>query len=729
MPAGVRHVRAVAPLARGVRDRAPRDVSRGGGAGRRDARRAGGRGRRGRARGGGARGLRSVPARAPKAFRAALAENALRAAETAVADGSADFDAVAAEAATRLFDAAVRGVDDFETGASKASVLAKRIQTVHARNTRNSARAVPDARAERVRAAPVACLRQRLRRRARRRRRSGRRRRHGEPGAARAVAGHAASASVDAAVVTRLCVSVSLASIALPAPPCVAAGVRLATAAGLTSSTRAHRGRRAGGGGGADGAAGASPPEAAAALVGARDFLTPPPAEAEDDDEARTTAEGAERESRGGDSFASSRRSAREPGRARGDSGRRLRPLSALPEDDGVAGSLDEFAILTCALLSAAVHRRRAPTCAIARGGPDGHRPRCRRVRTGRGAIRRARARRVLERFRARIGIHSKSVTAEARVAFTRTHNRHNRRAFSGTPAAPWARRARPRRPGLRRCARWRRRRRRPSLTPTRAWRRRTCWWRGWTRASTRRERAPGRPRHLAAAASGAGGRWTARAAHAGRVLGAASRDVTAESPPSSTPCSRARRAHAARRRRERRRQGAPGALGPGRRARRGRRRRSRRRSARAGDATRAPSYAASPRGRGPAEALGSRWTWLADAAADAENLLAGTARGAAASTPKWIAPYARRGARARAARLGDSDGGSEGGGSEPTKRRRVRAFDSWAASRPNSAAATAPSTAARARLARRGVRATEPVDPLFTCCSSRRRRAGRARR
>jgi hypothetical protein len=43
---------------------------------------------------------------------------------------------------------------------------------------------------------------------------------------------------VDAAVVTRLCVSVSLAAIALPAPACVAAGVRLATAAGLTSSTR-----------------------------------------------------------------------------------------------------------------------------------------------------------------------------------------------------------------------------------------------------------------------------------------------------------------------------------------------------------------------------------------------------------------------------------------------------------------------------------------------------------
>ena len=83
--------------------------------------------------------------------------------------------------------------------------------------------------------------------------------------ALRYAAGHAASASVDAAVVTRLCVSVSLASIALPAPPCVAAGVRLATAAGLTSSTRLTAGVAPAVAAALDGAAGASPPEAAAA--------------------------------------------------------------------------------------------------------------------------------------------------------------------------------------------------------------------------------------------------------------------------------------------------------------------------------------------------------------------------------------------------------------------------------------------------------------------------------
>ena len=170
-----------------------------------------------------------------------------------------------------------------------------------------------------------------------------------------AEAGHAASASVDAAVVTRLCVSVSLAAIALPAPPCVAAGVRLATAAGLTSSTRLTAGVAPAVVAALEGAAGASAPEAAAALFSRVLFLTPE-AEAEDgaaeDDgsEPSEPSEPIEPNEPNGGAFA--RRRPREPDARAAILDVACGALSALPEDDGVAGSLDEFAILTCALLS-----------------------------------------------------------------------------------------------------------------------------------------------------------------------------------------------------------------------------------------------------------------------------------------------------------------------------------------------------------------------------------------
>ena len=466
-----------------------------------------------------------------------------------------------------------------------------------------------------------------------------------------AVAGHAASASVDAAVVTRLCVSVSLASIALPAPPCVAAGVRLATAAGLTSSTRLTAGVAPAVAAALDGAAGASPPEAAAALFSRVLFLTPPPAEAEDEDEDEDDSGSEPNENReGGDSFASSRRSAREPDARAAILDVACGALSALPEDDGVAGSLDEFAILTCALLS-------WPSIGAA---PDAARSRAAvQMVTGLGvaafgpvAARFA----ALERgeYSSDSALESKSDPLEKRhrgkraSPVTRTHNRHNRRAFfrdacramgeaGCTSAQAWAQR----------CARWRRRRRRPSLD-----------------ADARLAAADLLVAWLDARVHAEGkGAWETKA-----LAAAASELVDMDDAALAPACSalararrhrRARRrrrrrapgrAHAARRRRERRRQGAPGALGPGRRARRGRRRqKSRRRSARAGEPPRARA-----RVRGVSVAGEDRlrrWarTWLADAAADAENLLAGTARGAAASTPKGSRHLRAEDARARA--------------------------------------------------------------------------------
>ena len=127
----------------------------------------------------------------------------------------------------------------------------------------------------------------------------------------------------------------------------------------------------------------------------------------------------AERESRGGRFFRLQSSFGSRARRARGDSGRRLR--RALGAARGrrrrrVPGRVRDPHVRAALV---AVHRRRARRGAIARGGPDGHRPRRRRVRTGRGAIRRARARRVLERFRARIEKRStrKASPREARVA------------------------------------------------------------------------------------------------------------------------------------------------------------------------------------------------------------------------------------------------------------------------------------------------------------------------
>jgi hypothetical protein len=241
-----------------------------------------------------------------------------------------------------------------------------------------------------------------------------------------AEAGHMASASVDAAVVTRLCVSVSLAAIALPAPACVAAGVRLATAAGLTSSTRLTPGVAPAVVAALDGAKGASPPEAAAALFSRVLFLTP---EAEEEEEDKEEEEDAS-EMSGETSSSVGRVRPREPDARAGILDVACGVLSALPEDDGVAGSLDEFAILTCALLS-------WPSIGSA---PDAAQSRASaRMVTGLGV---ATLGPLAARFAAleRGEYSSAPATDETRSASekreppaspaTRTHNRHNRRAF-----------------------------------------------------------------------------------------------------------------------------------------------------------------------------------------------------------------------------------------------------------------------------------------------------------
>ena len=492
--------------------------------------------------------VREVSARFPRgrlAFRKALAENALRAAETAVAEGSADFDAVAAEAATRLFDAAVRGAQEESSSrnlvappsapsvsAAKASARRRRtdadartpsrpfptraLGAYALRLSRVFAGASGDARGVGVAVAAADAM-------------AGLAARYAE-------AGHMASASVDAAVVTRLCVAVSLAAIALPAPACVAAGVRLATAAGLTSSTRLTPGVAPAVVAALDGAAGASPPEAAAALFSRVLFLTPE-AEEEEDKEVEEDASEVSGET---SSSRVGRVRPREPDARAGILDVACGVLSALPEDDGVAGSLDEFAILTCALLS-------WPSIGAA---PDAAQSRASaRMVTGLGV---ATLGPLAARFAAleRGEYSSAPATEETRSASpgkreppaspaTRAHNRHNRRAFSGTRAAPWARRgAPPRKRGRRRCARWRRRRRRPSRTQTRAWRRRTCSRRGWTRACTRRARVPGRPRPWPPRRPSW---WTWTTPRSRRRARRSPRSTSPPSPPpSSTPCSSA---------------------------------------------------------------------------------------------------------------------------------------------------------------------------------------------
>jgi hypothetical protein len=352
--------------------------------------------------------VREVSARFPRgrlAFRKALAENALRAAETAVADGSADFDAVAAEAATRLFDAAVRGIQE-ETASRNlvASAAAPSVSAAKAsaRRRRTDANAQTPSRPFPTRALGAYALRLS-------------RVFAGASGDARGVgvvvaaadamaslaaryaeAGHMASASVDAAVVTRLCVSVSLAAIALPAPACVAAGVRLATAAGLTSSTRLTPGVAPAVVAALDGAKGASPPEAAAALFSRVLFLTP-----EAEEEERQRGRGGRERGERRDVVAERRaRSSSRARRSRGDPGCRV--WRALRASRGrrrrrVPGRVCHPDVRAALV---AVHRVRAGRGAVARVGADGHRPRRRDARPARRALRRARARRVLERAR-----------------------------------------------------------------------------------------------------------------------------------------------------------------------------------------------------------------------------------------------------------------------------------------------------------------------------------------
>ena len=539
-----------------------------------------------------------------------------------------------------------------------------------------------------------------------------------------AVAGHAASASVDAAVVTRLCVSVSLASIALPAPPCVAAGVRLATAAGLTSSTRLTAGVAPAVAAALDGAAGASPPEAAAALFSRVLFLTPPPAEAEDDDEDEDDSGSEPNENReGGDSFASSRRSAREPDARAAILDVACGALSALPEDDGVAGSLDEFAILTCALLS-------WPSIGAA---PDAARSRAAvQMVTGLGvaafgpvAARFA----ALERgeYSSDSALESKSDPLEKRhrgkraSPVTRTHNRHNRRAFfrdacramgeaGCTSAQAWAQALR-------------------ALAAAAAAAKSDADARlaaadllvAWLDARVHAEgKGAWETKALAAAASELVDMDDAALAPACSAL--ASRDVTAE--PAAvvdavllgelTPHAddesddvKVRLAPwdpAA----ERVEGGGDKKVG--------------------GEARAGGTAARAPRVRGVSVAGEDRlrrWarTWLADAAADAENLLAGTARGAAASTPKGSRHMRAEDARARARRVSEaSDSASDSGdeAAEPTKSVDASgAFVLVGGVASNSAAATAPSTAARAPLALGEGWGDRTVDPLFAVLKS----------
>lgn len=325
--------------------------------------------------------VREVAGRFPKgrlAFRKAAAECAMRAAETAVADGSADFCATSAEAATRLFEAAVRGresVSDNKHGKDSASSDKKKPQKPSkpfptaplalyaSRLARIFTSATSDARGVAVAVAAadaMSTLAERF-----------------------ASAGHLALASVDASVVTRLCVAVSLSAIALPNPSCVAAGVRLAVAAGLTSSTRLKTGVAPAVVAALKKASGANPAEAAAAVFSRVMFLPEPageddpvedaktsgdavptdgvPTDAAQTDAAQTDAEPA------GDAVPDEQHTTPTPSAAKPVDRVELEKakdaradildvacgvLSALPEDDGMGGSLDEFAILTCCLLT-----------------------------------------------------------------------------------------------------------------------------------------------------------------------------------------------------------------------------------------------------------------------------------------------------------------------------------------------------------------------------------------
>jgi len=283
-----------------------------------------------------------VASRFPKGvlgFRIAVAECAMRAVETACADGGPEFCASSAEAATRLFEAAVRGgggvaeiKKSFKSGNAKQkqkpqkpqkpfptkplSLYAARLARVFASATGDS-RGVPVAVAV---ADAMAALAERY-----------------------AAAGHLAAASVNAAVVTRLCVAVSLAAIALPSPLCVTAGTRLAIASGLSSSTRLKTGVAPAVVAALTRANGASLPEAAAAVFSRVLFLPRGGSDLTQDEVPVVPKESTQKPSV----------YSLEAKDARADIlDVACGVLSALPDDDGVSGSLDEFAILTCALLT-----------------------------------------------------------------------------------------------------------------------------------------------------------------------------------------------------------------------------------------------------------------------------------------------------------------------------------------------------------------------------------------
>ena len=245
------------------------------------------------------------------AFRRALAEATLRCAEVASEDGLDAYSASVVAASLRLFHAAVApvvGIGPDEDREKPRDFPTAPLGGYGLRLARLFAFALADARGvPALAAAADAC---------------------GALAERYARAGHAAAVSVEAAATTRLATSAALASVALPAPRCVAAGVRLAVAAGLTSSTRLKTGVAPAIVAALRSAKGASAPEAAAALFTRVLFFELP-----------TT------------STSSSSDDAEEPAAAtaRDVLDVACGVLSALP-DDGTAGSLDELAILACAL-------------------------------------------------------------------------------------------------------------------------------------------------------------------------------------------------------------------------------------------------------------------------------------------------------------------------------------------------------------------------------------------
>ena len=269
------------------------------------------------------------------AFRRALADAALARAESAAREGLTVDTASVVAASLRLFSAAVSPPGSAARACGGAFPVAP-LGNFSLRCARVFAFALDDARGVHAAvAAADACSTLATR---------------------YAEAGHAAAVSTAAAATTRLCVAVALASISLPSPQCVAAGVRLAVAAGLTSSTRLKTGVAPAIVAALRGSKGAAPADVAAAIFSRILFFS----KNSGLDGARP---GAKEKQAGGEADASTADPSTAPPTPT------LAPpttptttasahdvldvacgvLSALP-DDGTAGSLDELAILACAL-------------------------------------------------------------------------------------------------------------------------------------------------------------------------------------------------------------------------------------------------------------------------------------------------------------------------------------------------------------------------------------------